>query len=383
MRIRSVLLTLGWIALAGRSVQAQPPSPLDPTLFAFPGGTLNPPSAASAGLAGADQWLGDEPFYNPSTRAGRQVSISPTMLRVSRQDLRADNRNFDDNPLFFDLSGAALAIPGTPVWIYVFQPGLRFEDFVFNRGTGNDPGVQPAVITGQSDMREGRAGISASAGWRQFRGGLALEWTRRQDRYFVREQSGSPDQGDRELRFEGDAFGYNLGFRFDSADSGAGRVTVGAALRALSALEVDADQTLSLLSGDSAATIPAEREAGWEGGLSARYFFTPAFAALGTVGMRSEQEWKGFDITAGAFTMWRVGIVFHDARDPWTVRLAFGMDEQDDAPEPQANVVGLGFGWNLEGGVQLDLGVQHSSIEREDEPRSYEDRVVATVMVGF
>ena len=127
---------------------------------------------------------------------------------------------------------------------------------------------------------------------------------------------------------------------------------------------------------------PGRARAG-RAGLSARYFFTPAFAGLATVGMRTEQEWKGFDVTSGAFTMWRVGIVFHDSRDPWTARLAFGMDEQDDAPEPRANVVGLGFGWDLEGGVQLDLGVQHSSIEREDEPRSYEDRVVATVVVGF
>ena len=382
MRFRFMLLSLAWVALAGRLAQAQPPSPLDPSLFAFPGGTMNPPSAASAGLAGADQWLGDEPFYNPSVMGSRRVVLSPELLRVSRQDLRADNRNFDDNPLFIDLAGAAVAIPRVPVWIYVFQPGLRFEDFVFNRGTGADPSVQPAVITAQSDMREGRAGASASAGWGQFRGGLAVEWTRRQDRYFVREQSGSPDQGDRELSFEGDAFGYNLGFRYDSADSGAGRLTVGAALRALPAMEFDAEQVLTLLSGDSAAIIPVEREAGWEGGLSARYFVTPAFAALAAFGMRTEQEWTGFDTTAGAFTMWRVGIYFHDARDPWTARLAFGMDEQDDSPEPRANILGLGLGWNLEG-VQLDLGVQHASIERTDAPRSYEDRVVATVVVGF
>jgi hypothetical protein len=382
MRFRILLLSLVCVALAGRLAQAQPPSPIDPTLFAFPGGTMNPPSAASAGLAGADLWLGDEPFNNPAARGARMVVVSPELVRVSRQDLRADNRNFDDNPLFFDLAGAAVGIPKTPVWIYVFQPGLRFEDFVFNRGTGTDPTVQPAVITAQSDMREGRAGLSASYGRNQFRAGLAVEWTRRQDRYFVREQSGSPNQGDRELTFEGDAFGYNIGFRYDSADSGTGRVTIGAAVRALSALDVDADQTLTLLSGDSVATIPAQREAGWEAGLSGRYFFTPAFAALASVGMRTEQEWKGFDTTAGPFTMWRVGISFHDSRDPWTARFAYGMDHQDDVPEPNANVLGLGFGWNLEG-IQLDLGVQHSSIERGDEPRSYEDRVIGSVVVGF
>src|SRR5437899_9368145 len=111
MRIRFTLLALGLIAMAGRSAEAQPPAPLDPSLFGFPGGTENPPSAASAGVAGADQWLGDEPFYNPAAPRARKVMVAPTILRMSRQDLRADNRNFDDNPIFFDLAGAAVAVP--------------------------------------------------------------------------------------------------------------------------------------------------------------------------------------------------------------------------------------------------------------------------------
>src|SRR5215468_773170 len=135
MRIRSMLLALATIALAGRSAAAQPPSPIDPTLFGFPGGVDSPSSATSAGVAGADRWLGDEPFDNPAAPGSHRVVVAPTMLRVSRQDLRADNRNFDDNPLFFDLAGAAVAVPGAPVWIWVDQPTLRFEDFVFNRGT--------------------------------------------------------------------------------------------------------------------------------------------------------------------------------------------------------------------------------------------------------
>jgi hypothetical protein len=377
-----MLLSLGLIALAGRSALAQPPSPLDASLFAFPGGTENPPSASSAGLAVADQWLGDQPFYNPAAPAGHEVILSPTMFRVSRQDLRANNRNFDDNALFFDLSGGALAIPKVPVWIYVHQPTLRFEDFVFNRGTGTDPTVQPAVISGQSDTREGRGGISASAGRGRLRGGVAIEWTRRQDRYFVREQSGSPDHGDRELTFESDGFGGNFGLRFDSADSGAGRVTVGAAVRYLPKLEFDADQTLLLFSGDSVATIPAEREAGWEGGISARYFFTADFAGLATFGGRTEQEWKGLDVTSGASTLWRVGIVYHDSRDPWTFRMGLGGDHQDGAPEPRAGVLGIGLGWDVQG-ILLDLGVEHSSIDRNDAPNSYEDRVIASVVVGL
>jgi hypothetical protein len=382
MRIRFMILAVGAIALAARSSAAQPLSPIDPALFAFPGGTVNPPSAISAGSAGADLWLGDEPFGNPAAPGGRRVMLSPTLLRVSRQDLRADNRNFDDTPLFFDLAGAAVALPGLPIWVYVHQPTLRFEDYVFNRGTGRDPNVTPAVIHGQSDTREGRAGLSASLGRGRLRGGAALEWTRRQDRYFTREESGAPDQGDREVSFEADGIGYTLGLRYDSADSGAGRVTVGAGLRHLPTLEFDADQVLTLLSGDSVASIASERESGWEGGVSARYSFTSAFAALAAFGMRTEQEWTGLGVTSGALTMWRAAIQFHDARDPWSFRFGIGGDDQDDSPEPSVGLFGLGFGWDLEG-VQLDVGLQRSSIKRGDEPRSYEDRVIGTVVVGF
>ena len=382
MRIRFMLFSLGLIALAGRSAHAQPPSPIDPSLFAFPGSNEDPASASSAGLAVADQWLGDEPFFNPATPGGRRVMLAPTLFRVSRQDLRAANRNFDDNALFIDLSGAAVALPFVPVWVYVHQPGLRFENFVFNRGTGNDPSVPPANIAGQSDTREGRAGISTSGAWQRLRGGFALEWTRRQDRYFTREQSGAPDQGDREVNFEGDAFGYNFGLRYDSADSGAGRVTVGAALRYLPVLEVTGNQVLTLLSGDSLASLSAERQSGWEGGLSARYFVTPAFSALAAFGGHTEQEWSGLGVTSGAYSMWRVAIQFHDSRDPWTVRMGLGQDQQKDAPEPRAGVLGLGLGWNLEG-LQLDLGVLHSSIERSGAPTSYEDRVIGSVVVAY
>ncbi|TMQ69101.1 MAG: hypothetical protein E6K80_12775 [Candidatus Eisenbacteria bacterium] len=382
MRIRFVFLSRGLIALAERSAMAQPPSPLDGSLFGFPGESESPASAISAGFAAGDQWLGDEPFYNPAARGARRVIVAPTLFRVSRQDLRADNRNFDDNPLFFDLAGAAVALPYVPVWVYVHQPTLRFEDFVFNRGTGTDPTVQPGVITGQSDTREGRAGISASAGWRRLRGGVALEWTRRQDRYFMREQSGAPDQGDRELSFEGDGTGYDIGLSYDSADTGSRRVTIGAALRKVGELDFDATQALTLLSGDSLGTIHATRESGWEGGVSARYFITSDWAALAAYGGRSKQEWKGFDLTTPASTMWRVGVSFHDALDPWTLRAALGIDEQKGAPEPRAGVFGLGFGWNFEG-IQLDFGLQHRSIERKDEPRSYEDRVIGSVAIGF
>ena len=381
MSTRWMVLVL-LLLVSPRVAIAQTPSPMDGPLFAFPGSLDHPPSAASAGVALADAWLGDEPFMNPAAPRGRGVTISPTLFRVSRQDLRAANRNYDEQTIFLDLAGASLALPGVPVWIYVHQPELRFEDFAFNRGDGLDPGVPPATVSGQGEAREGRAGLAGSVGIGPLRAGAAVEWTRRQDRYFTREVSGAPDQGDRETSFEGDGFGGTFGLRFDSAESGSGRVTVGAAARYLPALEVEGDQTLDLLSGTSVTPIAAEREAGWEGGLAARYFFTPAFAALASVGTRTEQEWTGFDRTSGAETAWRVAVHFHDERDPWTLRFGLGQDQQDDVPEPRASVVGLGLGWDIEGAL-IDVGVLHRSIERTGAPRSTEDRVVASVVVGF
>src|SRR5687767_5774076 len=250
------------LSLTPSVAKAQPPSPIDGDLFAFPGSFWHPPTAASAGLALADSWIGDEPFSNPAARSGTVVIVSPTLFRVSRQDLRAANRNYDEQTLFFDLAGAAVGLPVAPVWIYVHQPELRFEDFAFNRGDGIDPNVTPGTIAGQGEVREGRAGLAGSFGVGKLRTGAAIEWTRRQDRYFVREISGAPDQGDREVRFEGDAIGGTAGLQFDSAESGAGRVTVGLGFRYLSALEVEGEQTLDLLSGTSITPITAEREAG-------------------------------------------------------------------------------------------------------------------------
>ena len=92
------------LALIVAPVAAAPPEPIDPTLFPFPGAVVGPGSAASAGMALADRWLGDEPLSNPAVRLGREVVLSPALLHMSRQDLRADNRNFDETPVFLDAS---------------------------------------------------------------------------------------------------------------------------------------------------------------------------------------------------------------------------------------------------------------------------------------
>jgi hypothetical protein len=369
------------VALSAGAAGAQP-SPIDGQLFAFPGSLEEPASATSAGLGQADQWLGDEPFCNPAAPTMQRVVLSPTMYRVNRQDLRAANRNYDDQPLFLDFAGGRVALPAVPIWLYGYQPALRSEDYAFSRGTGADPNAPPASLNGRADTRETRAGLATSGGLGKLRAGVAVEWTRRTDEYTTIEQSGAPERGQRQVNFEGDAFGGTLGLRYDSADSGAGRVTLGLGARYVPALEVTGDQVLDLASGLTVASVSAEREAGWEGGVSARYFWTPAFATLASVGGRTEQTWDGFGITSGQVLAWRLAIHFHDSRDPWTVRFGLGQDQQDGAPEPRAGVFGLGFGWQFEGAV-VDIGLLHRSIERGAAPTSQEDRVIGSVGVDF
>ncbi len=381
-RALPVLALLGFAWLMGTPAHAQVPAPIDPALFGFPGSFEQPASAASAGVAFADHWLGDEPFSNPAAPHAQLVMVSPTLMRVNRQDLRAGNRNYDEKAAFFDAAGATLGLPATPFWLYVYQPVLRFENFAFNRGTGQDPSVPPAVIKGQADMRETRAGLAGALKLRGVRLGAALEWSRRQDRYETLEQSGDPNQGTRLVDFDGDAVGGTAGFRYDSADSGAGRWSVGGALRYVPELKLEGAQQLDLLTGFSDTMVAATREAGWEGGLSARYAFTPAFRVMVSMGGRSEQSWEGFGIKSGTGVLWGLGLDLHDARDPWTLRFGLGQEQQDGVPETRASAVGLGLGYDMDG-ILFDIGLLHRSLDRSGRPKSYDDRVVGSVRVGF
>jgi len=379
--LRSLLMTLCAACLAG-SAQAQAPSPLAPTLFAFPGSFEQPPSAASAGLAMADQWLGDSPFSNPAALGPSGVIVSPVIVRNSRQDLRAANHEYDERSAFFDGAGVSLALPGVPVRLYATQPVLRSEDFAFTRGTVRDPVAQPAVVSGSADMRESRTGIASSFHVSKLRLGAAVEWGRRDDRYDTEEQSGAPDQGTRHVDFAGEGVGGIVGFRYGSADTIAGAWTFGGALRYLPELKLEGTQQLDLLTGSSETPVAATREAAWEGGMAARYAVTPAFRVLASIGGRSQQDWKGFDLTAGPAVAARLAIEYHDSRDPWTLRMGLGEERERHVPEPRAGSVGLGLGYDFDGMI-AEIGVLHRGIERSGLPRSYDDRVVGSLRVAF
>src|SRR5882672_10422595 len=78
------------------------PDPMGAALFLFPGFHPSPATATSAGLALSDRWLGDDAFDNPAVAARGRMAVSPLIERLSRQDLRADNRGFDERAAFLE-----------------------------------------------------------------------------------------------------------------------------------------------------------------------------------------------------------------------------------------------------------------------------------------
>jgi hypothetical protein len=148
-------------------------------------------------------------------------------------------------------------------------------------------------------------------------------------------------------------------------------------IRRLPALAVDAPLSEALLVGTSDTTLRTVREPGWELGSSARIAVSPSLRVLAAVGGRTSQAWAGFDLTAGRAWEWKLAAEYHDARDPWTLRFGLGLERQADAPEPRANVLGLGYGRGFTWGT-VDVGLTHRTVDRATGPHSFEDRVVLT-----
>ncbi len=377
------LLALLLAAATSPAALAAPPSPLNPELWSFPGSGHAPGSAMSAGLALSDRWLGSQPFDNPAALPVRGLVASGVLQRMSRQDLRADNRQYDEQGAFIDFGGGWLALPagGFGLVAYASQPVLRLEDNAFTRGELGGP-VQPAVVVSHSSSRELRAGLAISQSWGELRVGAAGEFTRRNDVYEVKEESGSPDAGLRHVDFSGTGFGGQAGLRFGEDRAEQGVFCFGAGARFVPAITVEGEQSFALLSGDSLAAVSAERESGIEAGASASYRITQGFRLLAGAGGRGAREWTGFDVRSGAGYQWSVGGEFHDDRDPWTVRFGIGQEHEDDVPEPDAGIFGLGIGWSFDRS-RIDFGVLHRTLKREGSPNSFDDRVVATVTAAF
>src|SRR5262245_26892509 len=92
---RAALLVLAAVAFAVPA-RAQAPQPLSTPLRAYPlpGDYVTPATAASAGLALSDRWLGTSVYENPAATPFKGIEFSPVFQRVSRQDLASENREF-------------------------------------------------------------------------------------------------------------------------------------------------------------------------------------------------------------------------------------------------------------------------------------------------
>ena len=356
-RRRLIPLLVVVFATAGASARAAAPPPLDPVRFAFPGSLPAPFSAASAGLAQADRWLGDEPAGNPAAAPARGVLLAPQGLRVSRQDLSADNREFSEQFGYLDFAGGRLTVPvrGLSVSLYAWQPVLRLENSRFFTGRARSVGASAAVVNDGS-TREFRSGLALSLGRGATRAGAAIEWSQRSDRYQVRESSGSPDAGLRDLSFDGSVLGGAAGLRWERSPAQRGGLVLGAALHWQGALDAKGTLTNTLLSGDTTIAVPAARAPTWEAGTSARVTLSPDAGVYASVGARAPEKWTSFGLESGTGSSWAVGIDFHDVETPWSARFGLGQDAQPGTPEPRAASVGLGLGW-LSGETTFELGM--------------------------
>jgi len=358
---------------------AQLPPPLlgAAWLYPYPGALPGPACAVSVGLGLSDRWLGEEPFDNPAAAPARGIMVAPVFQRVKRQDLPA-GYDYDEIEGYLDLAGGWLSLPvrGVGVTLYAFEPVLRLEDAAFTTRVDPDLVLIPRVFTATSSARESRAGLALSRAWRGARFGTAVEWTRREDSYDFDEVQGTPRPGLNHVDFSGDGIGFQAGARVPVAAA----VVLGGALRYVPALDLSGQQTIE--AEDLVQPVSATREAGWEGGVSARWSVNDAFRVLASLGGRTAQAWEGFSISAGRAVSWSVGFEYEEPEQPWTFRFGLGQEQQVGVPEPRAGVFALGVGWKADA-LQLDLGVLRRSFERAGKATSYDDRVVAGVTVGF
>ena len=373
------VMAAGMFVFAAAPALAQIPVAISSVLFPFPGYHVSPGSAQSAGRALSDRWLGEEPFDNPAAARPYTLALSPLLFHISRQDLRADNRDYQETSAYFDAAGGYFTMEhgALGVALYGYQPGLRLEDNSFVTGTQFAPGS----ATSNSEAREVRGGVALSLGSGHARVGIAGEYTHRADHYEHTSNSGGPVTDTYLADFSGDAAGGQVGARWVLGE-GPGGVTLGAGVRYMAELDLTGNETLGGASGTASFPISTKREAGWEGGISGRYLVTDAFHALAGIGGKTAQKYEGWGVTSGEAFEWKLAGEYHDARDPWTVRFGAGQEQQNDVPEPRSFVIGLGYGLQFET-TNVDLGVVHRSFERGDHPASSEDRILLSLMQRF
>lgn len=383
-RMLSLAAALG-LVLGACPALAQP-SPIDPALHAFPGSLLGTTSAASTGMAFADRWLGDEPFANPALAPRRALSAAPLLQRVSRQDLRAGNRQFDESAVFdFSSAWGAYGFGDACVFAYAWQPVARFEDFAFIRG---EEGTVPAGVVGSTTERELRAGGGLSLGRGPWRVGAAVEYTKRDDSWGITESFGVPVTGTDVATLTGDGFGFALGVRWEAMVLGERALTLGAAAHQVPELDLTGTRDTR---ADGVEALAVTRGSAMEYGASAGLLLSPAVKLCAQVGGRGESAYEGIEPSAAAWagvqpgpaTQWSLGMAYAEPDQPLTIRFGGGQESQTGVPEPRAGVVALGAGWRFGEDLTFDLAGMRRSIARAGKATSYDDRLVASVVLAF
>ena len=374
------------VALAPAHAQTLPPPLANPAFgFPIPGDYVTPATAATAGLALSDRWLGRAAYENPAAIVPKGVEVSPLYQRTSRQDISSSNREFDQTFGYIDLAGFSLSLP-TGKWglvLYGWQPVLRLEEQTYTAG----PLVLPAEVHQLDSQREVRGGAAISRSIGAVRAGVSGEWVHRDDNYETHIQSGDPTAGDRVVNMSGDGYGVSGGVVYEKDADQLHGVWVGASARY--GAEIPLTGTYSGvndfpggLAADTTFAFDATRGSEWSGGLSARMTVAPSTRVLLGFSGRSGQTWDGFGIATTSGGGWSAGLDWKDEELPWGARFGVGQEWNPGSLEKQAGLLSIGFTY-VSGTLVMDFGLMHRNLTREDFPNSADDRAVVTVKVGF
>jgi len=382
-QIRAALFCAALLALAGSAVRAQTlPPPLSNPKFGFPvpGDYVTPATAASAGLALSDRWLGKSVYENPAANVPKGVEVSPVYQRTSRQDISSTNRDFDQTFGYIDIVGASLSMP-TGKWglvLYGWQPVLRLEEQTYTTG----PQISPAEVRQLDSQREIRGGAAISRSFGAYRAGVSGEWVHRDDNYETHLQSGDPLAGDQVTTFSGDGYGASGGVTYEKDPDKLHGIWVGAAAHYGAEIPLTGTVDQHLAAFDTTWAFDATRGSEWSGGLSARMTVAPSTRVLLGLSGRSGQTWDGFGVETTSGTGWSAGLDWKDEELPWGARFGVGQEWNSGALEERAGLFSFGFTY-VSGGLVMDLGLLHRNLERETFAHSADDRAVLTVQVGF
>jgi hypothetical protein len=381
--IRAAAFSVAALALAVFPVRAQtPPPPLGIPTFGFPipGDYVTPSTAASAGLALADRWLGKSVYENPAAIVPGGVEVSPVFQHTSRQDISSVNRDFSQTFGYIDLAGFSLSVPAGK-WglvLYGWQPVLRLEEQTYTTG----PQVAPAEVRQLDTQREMRGGVAVSRTFGAVRAGVSGEWVHRDDNYETHLQSGDPLAGDRVTTFSGDGYGVSGGLLYEKDPDKVRGIWVGASARYGGEIPLTGTVDQHLAVGDTTYGFDATRGSEWSGGLSARMTVSPATRVVLGLSGRSGQSWDGFGVETTSGGGWSAGLDWKDDELPWGARFGVGQEWNPGALEKQAGLLSIGFTY-VSGTLVMDVGLMHRNLEREGFAHSSDDRAVLTVKVGF